>query len=118
MKIKYKDTEIYITSTARNSVCVEYLYDDPDQKEDKIKQNKFYFNFSMVHDPTWHRTGEMDRLHFKAGMDWAPPRMKVTMEELKIMFNIFKENGSGGIDDFLSFIVSEERNNKLKQIGI
>lgn len=117
MKIKYKDTEIY-RGDPGNSVCVEYLYDDPNHQPPKRKQNKFYFNFSMIHDLTYNRTDKMDRLHFKAGMDWAPQRMKVTMEELKSMFNIFKENGSGSIDDFLSFIVSEERNNKLKQIGI
>ena len=112
MKIKYKDTDIY-RGDPGNSVCVEYLYDDSDHQPPQRKKNKFYFNFSMRHD-----NDIMDRLHFKAGMDWAPQRMKVTMEELKSMFNIFKENGSGSIDDFLSFIVSEERNNKLKQIGI
>ena len=91
MRIKYKDTEIYRGSG--NALCVEYLYDDPDHHPPQRKLNKFYFNFSMVHDPTYNRTGEVDRIHFKAGMDWAPQRMKVTMEELKSMFNIFKKNG-------------------------
>jgi hypothetical protein len=116
MKIKYKDTEIYRGSG--NALCVEYLYDDPDHNPPQRKKNKFFFNFSMVHNPSYNRTSEVDRIHFKAGMDWAPQRMKVTMEELKTMFNIFKENGGGTIDDFLSFILSEERKEKLKQLGI
>lgn len=116
MKIKYKDTEIYRGSG--NALCVEYLYDDPDHNPPQRKQNKFFFNFSMVHNPTYNRTGEVDRIHFKAGMDWAPKRMKVTMEELKTMFNIFKENGGGTIEDFLNLLTSYERNEKLKQLGI
>jgi hypothetical protein len=117
MKIKYKDTEIYNTID-RQSICVQYLYDDPDQKEDKREQNKFYFNYSIHQEKSSSETYDMVELHFKAGMVIASQRMKETMEELKIMFNIFKENGSGKIEDFMRFIASEERNEKLKQLGI
>jgi len=112
MKIKYKDTEIY--RGYGNALCVEYLYDDPDHNPPKRKQNKFFFNFSMVH----HRTDKIDRLHFKAGMDWAPQRMKVTMEDLKVKFKEFKDNGGGTIEDFLNLLTSYERNEKLNQLGI
>ena len=111
MKIKYKNTRI--SNTPANSVCVEYTAPDPDNK-----QRRFFFSYRAHKNGVIDKSGIVEVLFFKAGMDWAPQRMKVTMEDLKSKFAIFKENGSGTIEDFLSFILAQERNEKLEKLGI
>lgn len=51
-------------------------------------------------------------------MEWAPQRMKVTMEDLKSKFESFQEVGGGTIEDYFSFLLSFERDEKLNQLGI
>ena len=102
MKIKYKNT--YISIGRETSLCVDYI-----DKEDKNKFFFYYINFENK---------KVKQLAFKAGMEWAPKRMKVTMEDLKSKFESFQELGGGTIEDYFSFLLSFERDEKLNQLGI
>jgi hypothetical protein len=108
MTIKYKDTTI---KTIGISVLVDYIEPDPYAKESDKK--RFFFNYSIHKE-----TITIKEIHFRGGMVIAPPRMKETMEDIKAKFAIFKDNGSGTIEEFLSFMVSQERNEKIEKLGI
>jgi hypothetical protein len=108
MIIKYKNTVIEVTGP---SILVDYIEPDPDAKESDKK--RFFFSYRAS-----KQDSSVEEIAFRAGMDWAPQRMKTTMEDIKVKFEIFKENGGGTIEDFLSFMVSQERNEKLEKIGI
>jgi hypothetical protein len=111
MLIKYKDTSISISSGI--SICVLYHNEDPDPKYKK--DNKFFFNYKT---DKLLECNILNGLNFKAGMAFAPPRMKETMEDLRTKFKEFQDNGGGTIEDFLNLLTSYERNEKLKQLGI
>lgn len=108
MKIKYKN--FYISISRETSLCVEYI-----EKEDKNKFFFYYTNFTIFHNI---ENKKVKQLFFKAGMEWAPQRMKDTMEDLKSKFESFQELGGGTIEDYFLFLLSFERDEKLNQLGI
>lgn len=105
MTIKYKKTVIYVTGT---SILVDYIETDTESDE-----KRFFFSYRAK-----KQDSNVEEIAFTAGMVCAPKRMKTTMEDIKAKFAIFKDNGSGTIEDFLSFMVSQERNEKIEKLGI
>lgn len=92
------------------SILVDYIEPDPDWKPgDKFR---FFFSYRA------NQNGIVEEISFKVGMNFAPQRMKLTMEDIKVKFIGFNENGGGNIKDFLSFMVAEERNEKIEKLGI
>ena len=110
MRIRYKETYIQL-----NGFSIGVHYD-----ETKDEKNKFYFYYLTEDGSNANITSKVINLTFKVAMDFktTPGKMKDTMEDLKLKFEEFNELGGGNIIEFLSYLKSYERDEKLNQLGI
>lgn len=110
MKIKYKN--IYLSISREFALCVDYINNSFSEIEESKNRFFFYYNWHLEH----QKDKRVKQLGFKAGMEWSPQRMKDTMEDIKSKFELFQEVGGGEIEDFFSFLLSFERDEKLNNL--